>query len=74
MVNLISGTEIVPELLQERFTANAVATEVVRFLTDHQAALRTSEMLAQVRKQLGAGEVSRRVAERVLAVTDSKDV
>ena len=72
MVNLIAGKEIVPELLQERFTANAVATEVIRFLTDRQAALHTSEMLAQVREQLGAGEVSRRVAERVLAVADSK--
>ena len=73
MVNLIAGKEIVPELLQERFTANAVATEVVRLLTDRQAALRTSELLAQVREQLGTGEVSRRVAERVLAVADSKN-
>ena len=72
MVNLIAGKEIVPELLQERFTANAVATEVIRFLTDRQAVLHTSEMLAQVREQLGAGGVSRRVAERVLAVADSK--
>ena len=72
MVNLIAGKEIVPELLQERFTANAVATEVIRFLTDRQAARHTSEMLAQVREQLGGGEVSRRVAERVLAVADSK--
>jgi len=72
MVNLIAGKEIVPELLQERFTANAVAVEVVRFLNDPRAALRTSEMLAQVREQLGAGGVSRRVAERVLAVADTK--
>lgn len=72
MVNLIAGKEIVPELLQERFTANAVAIEVVRFLTDREAATRASEMLAQVREQLGAGGVSRRVAERVLAVADSK--
>ncbi len=49
-----------------------MATELIRFLTDRQAALHTSEMLAQVREQLGAGEVSRRVAERVLAVADSK--
>ena len=72
MVNLIAGKEIVPELLQERFTANAVASEVVRFLNDPGAALRTSERLAQVREQLGTGGVSRRVAERVLAVADSK--
>ena len=72
MVNLIAGKEIVPELLQERFTANAVAIEVVRFLNDRGAALRTSERLAQVREQLGNGGVSRRVAERVLAVADSK--
>tara|TARA_B100000029_G_C17583524_1_gene960426 strand:- start:1744 stop:2892 length:1149 start_codon:yes stop_codon:yes gene_type:complete len=73
MVNLIAGKEIVPELLQERFTENAVATEVVRFLTDRQAALRASEMLAQVRQQLGSGGVSRRVGERVLAVADSNN-
>ena len=34
MVNLIAGKQIVPELIQDDFTAEAVATEAVSMLTD----------------------------------------
>src|SRR5262249_7285788 len=36
MVNLIAGERIVPELIQESFTADAVAREAVSLLTDPQ--------------------------------------
>ena len=67
MVNLIAGQQIVPELLQEKFTPSAVAAEVAKFLTDSAATDRTIDALAGVRSKLGTAGASRRTAERVMA-------
>ena len=66
MVNLIAEEPVVPELLQDAFTPQAVAGEVVRFLTDpaHAAATRTA--LGRVRARLGEPGASRRAAARIL--------
>ena len=66
MVNLIAGKPVVPELLQDAFTPDAVADEVVRFLTDAELAGRTRAALADVRERLGAPGASRRAAARIL--------
>lgn len=68
MANLIAGEEVVPELLQDAFTPDAVADRVVAFLTDAELAARTRAALKRVRERLGSPGASRRTAERVLAV------
>ena len=71
MANLVAGKKVVPELIQEAFTPEAVAAEAVRVLTDpaHAAGVRAD--LAIVRAKLGSVGASRRAAEAVLEVARS---
>ena len=66
MVNLIAGTRIVPELIQDDFTPDAVAGEAVSILTDRGRAARIRNQLADVRHKLGEPGASRRAAEAIL--------
>ena len=68
MVNLIAGNKIVPELIQDAFTPEAVAVEAVSMLTDPGRAARIREGLRDVRERLGGGGASRRAAEAILRV------
>ncbi len=68
MVNLIAGEKIVPELIQEAFTPEAVAGEAVSMLTDLARVTRIREGLATVRARLGGSGASRRAAEAILRV------
>jgi len=68
MANLVAGRRIVPELIQEDFTAERVATETVRFLADGELHARTREELRRVRARLGDRGASGRAADAVLAV------
>ena len=68
MVNLIAGEKIVPELIQNAFTPEAVAQEAVTILMDSSRAVRICEGLARVRERLGAPGASRRAAEAILRV------
>jgi lipid-A-disaccharide synthase len=68
MVNLIAGERIVPELIQDAFTPDAVADEAVSLLTDRARASRVSAGLARVRERLGGPGASRRAAEAILRV------
>ena len=68
MANLIAGERVVPELIQDAFTPDAVADEVVSFLTDAARAERTRAALGRVRARLGSPGASRRAAERILEV------
>ena len=72
MVNLIAGERIVPELVQETFTPDAVAREAVSLLTDPARAARVREGLARVRSRLGGPGASRRAAEAILRVAQSR--
>jgi len=72
MVNLIAGEKIVPELVQEAFTPDAVAREAVSMLTDRPRAARIREGLARVRERLGGPGASRRAAEAILRVAQSR--
>lgn len=56
MVNLIAGKRIVPELLQNRFTAENVAAELAPLLQDSPERDRQITALAQVRERLIAAE------------------
>lgn len=66
MVNLIAGRTIVPELIQDAFTPEAVAAEAVSMLTDPERAARIREGLREVRERLGGTGASRRAAEAIL--------
>jgi lipid-A-disaccharide synthase len=68
MVNLIAGEKIVPELIQEAFTPDAVAREALSMLTDRDRAARIRTGLARVRKQLGGPGASRRAAHAILDI------
>jgi lipid-A-disaccharide synthase len=69
MVNLIAGSRIVPEFIQDAFTPEAVAVEAVSMLTDKERASKIREGLSDVRERLGGGGASRRAAEAILRLT-----
>ena len=71
MVNLIAGEKIVPELIQDAFTPDAVAEEAISMLTDRARRARMREGLARVRERLGGPGASRRAAEAILGVIDA---
>jgi lipid-A-disaccharide synthase len=68
MVNVIAGEKIVPELVQDAFTPDAVAREAISMLTDRGRATRIREGLAHVRARLGGPGASRRAAEAIVRV------
>jgi lipid-A-disaccharide synthase len=72
MVNLIAGEKIVPELVQNAFTPEAVAREAISMLTDRERASRIREGLARVRERLGGPGASRRAAEAVFRVVRAR--
>jgi lipid-A-disaccharide synthase len=72
MVNLIAGEKIVPELVQDAFTAEAVAREAIDILTNRPRAARIRDGLASVRAKLGGPGASRRAAEAILRVVQQK--
>lgn len=68
MANLIAGRRVVPELIQDAFTPDAVAGEALKILTDpaHRAAVQAE--LGVVKAKLGPPGASGRAADAVLAV------
>lgn len=72
MVNLIAGRRIVPELVQDALTAEAVRDEVVRFLVDASATEHTRRLLQEVRLRLGNAGASGRAAEAVVAAAHAR--
>jgi lipid-A-disaccharide synthase len=63
MVNLISGHEIVPELIQEKFTAEALRTAVWRLLNSRESRDQQKLDLAEVKTKLGPGGAIERAAD-----------
>jgi lipid-A-disaccharide synthase len=70
MVNLIAGEKIVPELVQDEFTPEAVAHEAIAMLTDPARAATIRRGLARVREKLGGPGASRRAAQAILGVVE----
>ena len=68
MPNLVAGTRIVPELIQDDFTPGRVAAEVVPLLTDRARHAGMTEALRRVKRQLGSPGASGRAADAVLDV------
>jgi lipid-A-disaccharide synthase len=68
MVNLIAGERIVPELVQDAFTADAVAREAISMLTDPARVAAVRAGLAKVRARLGGPGASGRAADAILKI------
>jgi len=66
LVNLVAGEGVVPELVQDAFTAEALAGEAAALLGGAGGQQQTG--LAQVRRRLGEEGASERAARAVLAV------
>jgi lipid-A-disaccharide synthase len=63
IANLVAGREIVPELLQDQATAEALADRAWPLLSDPGAAARARADLAEARSGLGLAGASARVAD-----------
>jgi lipid-A-disaccharide synthase len=72
MVNIIAGEKIVPELVQDAFTPEAVAREAVSLLTNQDRAARMRDGLARVRASLGGPGASGRAAQAILRIARRK--
>ncbi len=72
MANLVAGKRVVPELIQDGFTPEAVARETVRMLTDADYALRLRNDLRDVRDRLGDPGASQRAARAVLEIARAR--
>jgi lipid-A-disaccharide synthase len=66
MVNLVAERKIAPELIQDDFTPEAAAREIVTLLTDDAARVRMIEAIRDVKRKLGGPGASRRAAEAIL--------
>jgi len=70
MVNLLAGEEVVPELVQSRFSAENVVAELNKILCDGRARSKMLAGLGRVRATLGAGNAGdKTAAERAAEAT-----
>ncbi len=70
IVNIILGEEVVPELFQDKFSAESVSKTVIRLMDDVWVQSKIRGNYELLRRQLGSGQVADRVAvavERALA-------
>jgi lipid-A-disaccharide synthase len=63
MVNLIAGRRVVPEMIQDAFTPEAVEAEVRRLLESETARAEIKNGLAEVRAKMGLGGAIERAAD-----------
>jgi lipid-A-disaccharide synthase len=67
LVNILAGTELVPEIIQERATGHNIAQEALAILGDSTRQRVMKENFQVLRKSLGSPGASRRAAEMILA-------
>jgi lipid-A-disaccharide synthase len=70
--NIVMGKSIVKELIQHDATAENLAAEITRILTDKAYSDEIRENLSQVKQQLGQGGGSKNMAELALAMLTAK--
>jgi lipid-A-disaccharide synthase len=71
MVNLIAEKALVPELIQDDMTEEAIAAKALELLEDGEAADTMRRGLSEVKARLGGGGASRRAAEEIMEVVTS---
>lgn len=71
LVNVVAGRKVVPELVQEECTAEAIAAAIRPLLVDETAAAAMRAELAAVRAALGEPGASARAAEAIASVLAS---
>jgi lipid-A-disaccharide synthase len=64
MVNLIAGERVVPELVQQEFTAERLAAEMNKIIPDGSEREKMLEKLGEVRSQLRGGSGHLHPADR----------
>jgi lipid-A-disaccharide synthase len=72
IVNIILGEEVVPELFQDKFTADSVAKVTLRLMDDVWAQSKIRGNYELLRRQLGTGKVANRVADTVGRVISAR--
>ncbi|MCP4668212.1 MAG: lipid-A-disaccharide synthase [Deltaproteobacteria bacterium] len=72
LVNLVAGQEVVKELIQKDVTAERLAHEVLILLENKEARKNMIEKMIQLRKNLGMGGASARVARIALEMMEQK--
>jgi len=65
--NLVAGRRVVPELIQGRCNAGAIADALARYLDDPEEVARVRRELGAIRRKLGGPGVFDRAAEALLA-------
>ena len=65
-VNLVLGERLVPELLQEGLTAEAIVAEALPLLTSSESSARIQEGYGRLRQALGETGVTQRAAAAIL--------
>ncbi len=68
MVNLIAGEEVVPELVQHRFTAENVVAEMNKIIPDGESRTRMIGRLAEVKARLKDGSGGAHPADRAAEI------
>ena len=74
MANLIAGKQVAKELVQNEFTPENVAAEIVPLLRDAERRRAAIAGLAEVRARMGAGGASKRAAAMAAAVLERRPV
>ncbi len=71
LINLIAGERVAKELIQAEFTAESLASEILRLLEPEENAL-TRKRLKNASDKLGHGGASKRAAEAILRVIEGR--
>ena len=71
LINMVAGERIVPELLQNDVTPEAVAAEAVKILENRKYARRVTEQLKEASDRLGRPGASQRAAEIVVNLLET---
>jgi lipid-A-disaccharide synthase len=70
LVNIVAGEEVVPELIQDKVTAENISAEVLALLRDPEKEQAVRERLLKIKKSLGEPGVMKVVAKRIADFMD----
>ncbi len=70
IVNILAGRDVVPELIQHRFTPEAVCAETLRLLNDRSARRAMAKEFARLRRLLGRKRPSAAAASELKNILD----